>query len=139
MSGALLTCSRAIFGAVGPACGLCEAQLPAEDMGSLQCEVIITDGAPFASSLYLHTALEGFPGEADQPEPQPLAPGPLLRGRGWGWRSQARAAQQAQQEPPWAPLPDTDRSHCRKSLRAPEKECVRETEIEPDPGPRERS
>lgn len=73
---------------MGPACGLCEAQLVAEDMGSLQCEVIIADGAPFTSSLYLHAAFEGLPGEAGQPEPQPLAPGPLLGGRGWGGRSQ---------------------------------------------------
>lgn len=124
MPGALLTCSRAIFGAMRPACGLCEAQLPAEDMGSLQREVIITDGAPFASSLYLHTALEGLPGEAGQPEPQPLAPRPLLRGRGWGRRSQARAAQQAQQQPRWAPLPDADRSHGREGLGVPERECV---------------
>lgn len=87
MPGALLTCSRTIFGTVGPTCGLCEAQLPAEDVGSLQREVVIADGAPFPSSLYLHTALEGLPGEAGQPEPQPLAFSPLLRGRGWGRRS----------------------------------------------------
>lgn len=124
MPGSLLTGSRAIFGTVGPACSLCEAQLPAEDMGSLQREVIIADGAPFTSSLYLHAALVGLPGEASQPEPQPLAPGPLLRVRGRGRRPQARAAQQAQEQPPGAPLTDTDRSHGREGLGAPERKYV---------------
>lgn len=109
---------------MGPARGLCEAQLPAEDVGSLQGEVVIADGAPLASSLDLHAALKGLPGEASQPEPQPLAPRPLLGGRGWGWSSQAGAAQQAQQQPPWAPLPDTDRSHGREGLGAPERDSV---------------
>lgn len=72
-----------------PARGLCEAQLSAEDVGSLKREVVIADGAPLASSLYLYSALKGLPGEAGQPELQALAPSPLLRGRGWGWRSQA--------------------------------------------------
>lgn len=135
----LLTCSRAIFGTVGPARGLCEAQLPAEDVSSLKGEVVIADSAPLASSLDLHATLEGLPGEAGQPEAQPLAASPLLGGRGWGWRSQAGAAQQAQQQPPWAPLPDTDRSHGREGLGAPERERVRDTETKPGLGPRERS
>ena len=103
-------------------------------MGSLQREVVIADGAPFACSLYLHAALEGLSGEAGQPEPQVLAPGPRLRGRGWGWRSEAQVAQQAQQQPLWAPLPDTDWSHGREGLGTPEKEHVREAETEPELG-----
>lgn len=124
------TCSRAIFGTVGPACGLCEAQLPAEDMGSLQCEVIIADGAPFTSSLYLHAALIGFPGEASQPEPQSLASCLLLRARGRRRRPQAQAAHEAQQQAPWAPQPDADRSHGRKCLDTPERVCKAQSQRE---------
>lgn len=139
MHGALLTCSRAVFGTVGPARGLCEAQLPAEDVGSLKGEVVIADGAPLASSLDLHAALEGLPGEAGQPEPQPLAASPVLGGRGRGWRPQAGAAQQGQQQPPWAPWAGSDMSHGREGLGAPERECVRESETKPGLGRRERS
>jgi hypothetical protein len=78
---------------MGPPCGFCEAQLPAEDMGSLQREVIITDGAPFTSSLYLHSTFIGLSRKASQPEPQPLASYLLL----WADRRRRRPHTEAAQ------------------------------------------
>lgn len=117
---------------MSPTRGFCEAQLPAEDMGSLQCEVIIADGAPFTGTLYFHTALIGLSRKASQSEPQPLASCLLLWVSGRGWRPHTGAAQQGQQQQqsPAAAIPHTDRSHGRQgpsgALRDKEGETLNE-------------
>lgn len=66
----MLTNSFAVFCTVSPACGSHKPQMPAEDVGVGQREVVITDGAPFLVVENLNAPLVVLTGIAGQSEVQ---------------------------------------------------------------------